>query len=165
MQTSLLSRTIAVQIKNEAGLAPLARALASRLKRGDVVALMGGLGVGKTALARALLHALNPAIGNVPSPTFPLVQTYETSICPVWHFDLYRLQEKEVDILELGWDEARRYGISIVEWPERLGRLMPESAIHITLSAVEGQDTVRDIRISAPGLLEDAAFVKDSEIE
>ncbi len=97
--------------------------LAAGLGRGDVILLQGALGVGKTVFARALIRALadDPAL-EVPSPTYTLVQTYDTLRGQVWHFDLYRLEQPE-DVFELGWDDACAEGIVLVEWPERLGGL------------------------------------------
>ncbi len=97
----------------------LARKIAPLLQRGDVVALQGNLGAGKTTFARALLRALGIE-GDVPSPTFTLVQTYETPCFPVAHFDLYRLKD-ESELDELGFDDARADGVTLIEWPERAG--------------------------------------------
>jgi tRNA threonylcarbamoyl adenosine modification protein YjeE len=100
----------------------LARKLAPILRRGDSLALQGELGTGKTTFARALLQALG-ITGEVPSPTFTLVQIYESPKTPIHHFDLYRLKSiSELD--ELGWDEALATGVALIEWPERAeGRL------------------------------------------
>ena len=99
--------------------------LAERLRPGDVVGLYGGLGSGKTTLARAVLRA---ASGDreliVPSPTFTLVEVYETARGTYWHFDLYRLEAAE-QVYELGWEEALAEGIVLIEWPQRLGNLLP----------------------------------------
>ena len=115
----------------------LGRALARLLRPGDVVALFGDLGAGKTALARALIRALpGPAGGEgeeVPSPTFTLVQIYERRPAPVWHFDLYRLKDS-AEVEELGFSEALAGGIALIEWPERLGRLLPHDALGVTLT-------------------------------
>jgi tRNA threonylcarbamoyladenosine biosynthesis protein TsaE len=98
-------------------------ALGQCLRPGDFVALHGDLGAGKTTLARAVIQSLNPAETEVPSPTFTLVQEYPG---PLYHFDLYRLSSPE-EVRELGWEEARE-GICLVEWPERLGPLLPDSS-------------------------------------
>lgn len=115
----------------------LGRALAARLTAGDVVLLWGDLGAGKTTLARALLRALPGPPGSaeetVPSPTFTLVQLYERELGPVWHFDLYRLNHPE-EVWELGWEEALQ-GLVLVEWPERLGGLLPAGALSLTFAA------------------------------
>ncbi len=99
--------------------------------------LQGPLGAGKTALARSFLRAAtgDPDL-EVPSPTFTLVQEYETPLGMIRHFDLWRLDGPEA-LEELGWDEARD-GIVLVEWPERLGALRPADALVVTLVPLEG---------------------------
>lgn len=108
-----------------------AAALSPLMHAGDVIALGGDLGAGKTAFARALLNArLGPV--EVPSPTFNLVLTYEgTDGLPIWHFDLYRLEDPE-EALELGIEEAFAEAASLIEWPERLGTMMPAERLHLT---------------------------------
>jgi len=113
--------------------ATLATALGRTLRAGDVVTLSGDLGSGKTTLVRLLLESLYGEAVEVPSPTFTLVQTYLLpSGVTLWHFDLYRLSRPE-DVQELGWDEADG-GIRIVEWPDRLGPLLPECHLDIALA-------------------------------
>ena len=98
----------------------LARVMAALLKPGDVVALQGPVGAGKTHFARAFIRARQgEAAEDVPSPTFTLVQFYE-SVPPVAHFDLYRLTRPE-EAFEIGLDEALDEGCAVIEWPERLG--------------------------------------------
>jgi len=113
-------------LADETATAELGATLAARLKPGDVVGLKGELGAGKTTLARAILRAAtdDPAL-IVPSPTFTLVEVYETPHGTYWHFDLYRLETPE-QVFELGWEEARAEGIVLLEWPERLGPLLPK---------------------------------------
>ena len=113
-------------LADQAATEQLGATLAARLKPGYVVALKGDLGAGKTTLARAIIRA---AAGDpdliVPSPTFTLVETYATPVGTYWHFDLYRLETPE-QVFELGWEEALAEGIVLLEWPERLGALLPE---------------------------------------
>ena len=95
------------------------RALAAVLRQGDVVTLSGPLGVGKTALARGVLHGAGHD-GEVPSPTFAIVQPYDELQPPIWHCDLYRLEDpSELD--ELGLDSALEEAALLIEWPERAG--------------------------------------------
>lgn len=124
----------------------LARRLAAGLKPGDVLCLHGDLGMGKSVFARGLIRALagKPAL-EVPSPTFTLVQTYDTDAGDVWHFDLYRLKSPD-EVYELGWEEGRANAIVIVEWPERLGYLMPPGRIDINLS--QAADGARLLQIT-----------------
>ena len=130
---------IKLTIKNESELRPLVRRLAEQLAPGDVVFLEGDLGAGKTALARALVRTMTGHEDEeVPSPTFTLVQTYDTSKGMIWHFDLYRLKTSE-EVVELGWDEARGSGIVLVEWPERLGPLKPRDRLEIKISIANGE--------------------------
>jgi tRNA threonylcarbamoyladenosine biosynthesis protein TsaE len=111
----------------------LGRRLAARAQPGDVLLLEGPLGAGKSTLARAFIRALaeDPRL-TVPSPTFTLVQQYETKRGTVWHYDLWRLEGSQ-GLEELGWDEAQS-GIVLVEWPDRLGDLTPPHALRLTLS-------------------------------
>ncbi len=118
----------------------IARALAPLLRTGDVVALDGTLGAGKTAFARALINALPGAPEDVPSPTFTLVQTYERGALEIWHFDLYRLEAPE-DAYELGIDDAFADALSLIEWPDNLGPLLPPAHLRISLHQAAGDET------------------------
>jgi tRNA threonylcarbamoyladenosine biosynthesis protein TsaE len=111
----------------------LAARLAGALRPGDAVLLEGPLGAGKTAFARAVLRAAaaNPAL-EVPSPSYTLVQTYETPALRLHHYDLWRLSSPG-GLAELGWDEARE-DVVLVEWPDRLGHLRPAEALTIILT-------------------------------
>jgi len=137
--------TFSFFLPDEAATERLGAALARRLRPRDVVALQGGLGVGKTTLARAILRAASgdPAL-IVPSPTFTLVEIYDTPVGVFWHFDLYRLEEPE-QVFELGWEEARADGMALVEWAERLGTLLPRERLTVTL-AMEGGGRRADLQ-------------------
>jgi tRNA threonylcarbamoyladenosine biosynthesis protein TsaE len=112
--------------------------LADRAQRGDVFALSGELGAGKTALARSFISALArregaPAPADVPSPTFTLIQEYDVGPERVFHFDLYRLKRPE-EAIELGLEDACADGIALIEWPERLGGWLPRDRIDVRLA-------------------------------
>ncbi|MCW2238195.1 tRNA (adenosine(37)-N6)-threonylcarbamoyltransferase complex ATPase subunit type 1 TsaE [Azospirillum canadense] len=141
-----------VLLPDEATTARLAQRLASALAPGDLMALRGDLGAGKTALSRALIRAVTEEEAEVPSPTFTLVQTYETDIGPVWHFDLYRLSGPD-EVTELGWDEARAEAVLLVEWPDRLGPLLPADRLDITMTFT-GPDS-RQADLIGHGMWED----------
>ena len=115
----------------------LAARLAPRLAPGEAVLLEGPLGAGKSAFARALIRAAaaDPLL-EVPSPSFTLVQSYETARGRIHHFDLWRLAGP-ADLAELGWDQALA-DIVVVEWPDRLGALRPAPAITIALALARG---------------------------
>lgn len=114
--------------------ARLAAELSGFLTPGDVILLQGDVGAGKTHFARSLIQAILLSPEDVPSPTFTLVQTYETSRGPVWHSDLYRISST-FEIEELGLTEAFEDAICLVEWPDRLGPLRPAGALSVTLAA------------------------------
>lgn len=127
--------------------AALAASLAGSLASGTVLCLWGDLGMGKSVFARALIRALagDPAL-DVPSPTYTLVQDYETPLGPLRHFDLYRLSVPE-EVYELGWEEALAEGLALVEWPERLGALLPLCRIDIRLRPGAGGPDSRIIEV------------------
>jgi tRNA threonylcarbamoyladenosine biosynthesis protein TsaE len=108
--------------------------MAQLLRVGDVVALYGDLGAGKTTFARGLLRGLGFE-GDVASPTFPIVQPYEELALPVWHVDLYRI-EHPAEIEELALDEALEDGALLIEWPERIGDALWANALRLTLRRV-----------------------------
>src|SRR6266404_4345569 len=118
--------TFSFSLADESATQRLGATLARALRPHDLVALEGDLGAGKTTLARAILRAASddPAL-IVPSPTFTLVEVYDTPKGAFWHFDLYRLEAPE-QVFELGWEEALAEGIVLIEWPQRLGELLPK---------------------------------------
>ncbi len=114
-------------------------AIAQALTPGDCVLLSGSVGAGKTHFARALIQSILPVPEDVPSPTFTLVQTYDTNRGQLWHVDLYRIS-MDAEIDELGLIDAFDSAICLVEWPDRLGSLAPQNALNIALdTAGEGR--------------------------
>jgi tRNA threonylcarbamoyladenosine biosynthesis protein TsaE len=110
----------------------MGRRLAAALRPGDVVALYGDLGAGKTTFARGVLRGLGFQ-GDVASPTFPIVQPYDDLDPPIWHVDLYRIEERD-ELQELALDEALDGGALLIEWPERMGDALWSHALRLTLS-------------------------------
>jgi tRNA threonylcarbamoyladenosine biosynthesis protein TsaE len=133
-----------VNLPNETATAALAASLAALAEPGDVVALKGDLGAGKTTFARAFIRALGNADAEVPSPTFTLVQIYEAADAAIWHFDLYRLNAAD-EAWELGIEDAFASGISVIEWPDRLGPLLPARRLEITLEFGDCPDSRRAV--------------------
>jgi tRNA threonylcarbamoyladenosine biosynthesis protein TsaE len=129
---------ITIRLPDLAATEALAGRLAAIARTGDCILLEGPLGAGKTALVRAFLRAAadDPAM-EVPSPSFTLVQIYDTKIGPVFHYDLWRL-DGPTSLTELDWEDALD-GIVLVEWPERLGELRPPDALTITLRLEDGE--------------------------
>ena len=123
---------ISIDLPNETATAALAKELAAQSRAGDVIALQGELGAGKTSFARAFIRARGGAGEEVPSPTFTLVQLYQLPGAGIWHFDLYRLEAPQ-EAWELGIEEAFTEGISLIEWPERLGALLPARRLDLRL--------------------------------
>jgi tRNA threonylcarbamoyladenosine biosynthesis protein TsaE len=121
-----------VELPDERATVALAARVAGVAARGDVIALSGPLGAGKTVFARAFIRARG-GIGEVPSPTFTLVQTYELPEGAIWHFDCYRLKEAD-EAWELGIEDAFRDGISLIEWPERIETLLPADRLRVDLA-------------------------------
>lgn len=127
---------------NQAGMESFARILADLAKPRDVILLYGDLGMGKTVFSRAFVQALTSPDEDVPSPTFTLVQLYDTEKGTIWHFDLYRLKQPD-EVYELGFEEALSDGISLIEWPERAERLYPRNRLEIKITAGDTPDTRR----------------------
>lgn len=132
-----------LQLDDLAATEALGARIAADLGPGDTVALEGELGAGKTTLARAILRALG-VTESVPSPTFTLVQSYDTPHLTVRHYDLYRIKSpREID--ELGLDEALEQGAVLIEWPENAEGRLPGDALHVVLTATGEQSRRADI--------------------
>lgn len=128
--------TVVAQLSDVSATARLAAQVAPYLEAGDVVALSGPLGAGKTTFARAIIRAVARRPIEVPSPTFTLVQEYRDLSPPIVHYDLYRVADQE-ELAEIGFGEADADAIALVEWPDRARALLPADAISISL-AIEG---------------------------
>lgn len=135
---------------DESATARLAESLAALVQPGDVIALWGDLGAGKTAFARAFINQLTDNTEEVPSPTFTLVQLYETRRGIVYHFDLYRLEQPD-DSLELGMEDAFADGICLIEWPDRLGPWLPRDRLDVVIESGETEQArVFEFKSSSP---------------
>ena len=106
--------------------------LAPHLRAGDTVLLSGDVGAGKTHLARAIIQSRLRQPEDVPSPTFTLIQTYETPEVEIWHADLYRLRHPD-ELFELGLEDAIGTAICLIEWPDRMGSIALPNAIKIEM--------------------------------
>jgi tRNA threonylcarbamoyladenosine biosynthesis protein TsaE len=140
-----------LDIPGEAALARLAEHLAEATEAGDALLLIGDLGAGKTTFARYFIRARGIE-DDVPSPTFSLVQAYDgpDGAGPtIWHFDLYRL-EGERDLLELGLEDALAGGITLIEWPDRMGRLSPTDRLEIKFD-FGGAEGAREVTLQGYG--------------
>ena len=115
----------------------LATLFKANLQKGDVVLLKGEIGAGKSHFARSLIQSAMYIKEEVPSPTFTLVQVYDTTIGSIWHADLYRLNDYS-DVIELGLIDAFGEEIVLLEWPERLGYLEPKDSLTIEIIILEG---------------------------
>ena len=140
-------KTLRRALSSEKDTRDLAACLALLARRGDVIALEGDLGVGKTVFARAFISSLGGGL-EVPSPTFTLVQSYDGTSGPIHHFDLYRLACPE-DAFELGLEELLPDGISLIEWPDRLGPYMPKD--HLTIRMIENSSADRVVEAVGAG--------------
>ena len=136
-------------LADEVATETLAARIAGMAKPGDVFALIGNLGTGKTVFARAFIRAHCNADEEVPSPTFTLLQTYEAKGIIIYHFDLYRI-EKTNDAIELGIEEAFADGLTLIEWGERLGSLLPKNRLDVNLFPGK-PDNTRQVKLIGHG--------------
>ena len=148
-----------LDLPDEAATSRLATRLALHARAGDVIALSGGLGAGKSSFARAFLRARagDPDL-EVPSPTFTLVQPYALPHGTVWHFDLYRLKRPE-EAWELGIEEAFGAVIALIEWPENLGDLLPPEHLAIRLDSAASPNARRATLTASPSWISRLALV------
>jgi len=145
-------RRFEFHLADERRTARLGAALASLLGPGDTVLLRGELGAGKSALARAVIGAaLDDPEAEIPSPSYTLINIYETARGPVWHADLYRLTGAAEELEELGLDDALGVALVLVEWPERLGPALPARRLDIALTAPRTGGREAAITLDGPG--------------
>ncbi len=151
------------RMESEARTAAAGAAIARLVVPGDVLALWGGLGSGKTVFARGFIRAWLGEATEVPSPTFTLVQIYEAPpplAAPIHHFDLFRLGGPD-EAVELGIEDAFAAGVALVEWPDRLGDLLPDIRLDVSLTDADHAEA-RYLTLSGPAAwrcrLEEAAI-------
>ena len=130
-----MTMPVMITSESEDNTVNFAKQCAQQAKPGDIFTLHGTLGMGKSVFSRGFIRELMQEDVDVPSPTFTLVQTYETSQGTIWHFDLYRIEDPE-EIYEIGWEEALDNGICLIEWPERLGALIPPTRKEIVFENI-----------------------------
>jgi len=139
---------ISLSMQDQDQTARLAEQIGACLRPGDCLLLEGPVGAGKTHFARHLIWSLMHVPEDVPSPTFTLVQTYDTSAGELWHADLYRLTALD-EIEELGLTDAFDEAICLIEWPELLGPLAPAMALTLSFQPDPSDQNIRHIAIDA----------------
>lgn len=130
-----MDHKIEISLATEEDTKKIGRKLAHIARKGDVFALYGTLGMGKSVLARAFIQELC-GLGEVPSPTFTLLQSYEAPDFEIYHFDLYRLKSAE-EIFEIGVEEALYSGVSLIEWPDKMGAYLPRDIFRLEITPFE----------------------------
>ena len=118
--------------KSEDETIQLSKQIAKKVSIGTCIALHGNLGAGKSAFCRGFIQSLCPSATEVPSPTFTLLQLYETPNFDIYHFDMYRLKQID-EAYELGLEDAFVEGVCLIEWPEKINALLPKNSVHISI--------------------------------
>ena len=136
----------------------LASKIAKYCKSGDVILLKGGLGTGKSSFARGFIHSFYPSPIEVSSPTFNLIQTYNTHDGEIWHCDFYRIKD-EIDAIELGIEDGFNNAITLIEWPEIIENILPENKLYIALEYGKEENS-RHININPYGHFKHIDFLK-----
>jgi tRNA threonylcarbamoyladenosine biosynthesis protein TsaE len=137
--------TKSVSTRSPVETAALARDIGRVLLPGDTILLTGPIGAGKSHFCRHLILSRLDRAEDIPSPTFTLVQTYETEAVEIWHSDLYRLGGPS-EVEELGLFDAFETSICLVEWPDRLGEDAPENALWLTITPHETEADTRELK-------------------
>lgn len=147
-----MSEETRIELPDLAAMRDFGARIAAKLRAGDVVALEGGLGAGKTTLARAILAALGHD-GEVPSPTFTIIETYDAPALrvPVAHADFYRLEDPS-ETLEIGLDDYREGAVLLAEWPDHAGGFAHEAACLSILLETAGEGRVAVVKPGADWL-------------
>jgi len=137
-----------ILINSKTEMAAFAREIAAQSKIGDVIALEGTLGAGKSFFAKNFINALSENAREILSPTFNLVYSYNTKIGEVFHFDLYRLKSSE-ELENIGFFDALQNGICLIEWPEIAVKFLPKNYRKITIktNSIDHEET-REVTIS-----------------
>ena len=143
---------IEINVSRQSELEDFAARLALLCDPKDVIALYGDLGAGKTVFSRAFIRSCGLPEEEVPSPTFTLVQLYDAPDFCIYHFDLYRLKSAE-EIFELGMEEALYDGVSLIEWPDKMGGYLPKNCARITITP-QGSGRNINIQTSSSSLAE-----------
>lgn len=125
------SHTRSITLTSPEDTSDLAVRLGAELRPGDVLLLEGEIGSGKTHFARSLIQSLMAVPEDVPSPTYTLVQVYDAPVAEIWHCDLYRLTSVD-EVEELGLTGAFETAICLIEWPQNLGSLTPDTALKLS---------------------------------
>ena len=134
-----MTKSKILQFDNPSETAVYAARLARKLVVEDAVLLTGDIGAGKTFFCRALIQSILPYEEDIPSPTFTLVQQYDTEIGELWHTDLYRLSDPS-EVIELGLLDAFENAVVLVEWPDQIANFTPKSALNINITT-NGHET------------------------
>lgn len=130
--------------KNESETLSYAAGFANTLKNGDIVALYGTLGTGKTVFSKGVIRALSKSNIDVPSPTFTIVQSYDCDKGVIYHFDFYRLKNPQ-EAFEIGIEDAFSDGICLIEWPEKITSLLPKKHISVHFK-IDGDNHIIEIQ-------------------
>ena len=134
---------------NEIETKQFAKKFAAKLNKGDIIVLTGELGSGKTKFTEGILEYFNLQ-DEISSPTFTIVNEYSTPNVPIYHFDVYRLEDED-EFLEIGGEEYFEKGVCIIEWGEMIQNLLPKDYIKITFSKDDEDENVRVLNVDVFG--------------
>lgn len=134
-----------IKTNNENETKQFAKKFANSLKKGDVVVLTGELGSGKTKFTEGILEYFNLQ-DEISSPTFTIVNEYSTPTVPIYHFDVYRLEDVD-EFLAIGGDEYFDKGICIIEWGEMIKDVLPKKYTQITFSKDDKDEKIRILKV------------------